>query len=173
MVAALFVRKNSHYKQMPCIDCYDIDRDARTWPGGVPGIFHPPCRAWGKLSHFANPRYDEKELSIWAMSKVRQFGGVLEHPAHSRLWLASGCSSFGVRDRFGGILVPVYQSWWGHKAPKQTGLYIVGPLPVIPDELPPKMVQSVESMSQACRETTPFNLAVWLVQVAAACGVSA
>lgn len=172
-VAALFVRKTSHYKKMANVDCYDVDRDATTWPGGCPGVFHPPGRAWGQLSHMSNPLPGEKELSIWAMKKVRECGGVLEHPIHSRLWSAAGCASYGVRDSFGGILVPVYQSWWGHKAPKKTGLYFVGPLPAIRDELPPVMTQSVELMSQACRETTPLALALWLVAAAAACKVAA
>ena len=46
-VAALFVRKSNHYAALGC-DCYDATRDALTWPGGVPGVFHPPCRAWGR-----------------------------------------------------------------------------------------------------------------------------
>lgn len=173
MIAALFVRQNSYYKTLDGVDCYDIDRDARSWPGGCPGVFHPPCRAWGKLSHFAKPRHDEKELSVWAMSMVRQNGGVLEHPAHSRLWIESGCSSFGIRDQFGGVLIPVYQSWWGHRAPKQTGLYIVGPLPDMPEYQSPRTIQSVESMSQASREQTPRDLADWLVSCALRCEVAA
>ena len=57
-VAVLFVRSDSVYKQMADVDCYDIDRDARTWPGGCPVVAHPPCRAWGLLRQFAKPRPD-------------------------------------------------------------------------------------------------------------------
>ncbi len=169
MIAALFVRKTSHYKKMAGVDCYDIDRDARTFAGGVPGVYHPPCRSWGKLSHFAKPRKDERELAIWSMDMVRKHGGVLEHPYTSKLWQAANCIGFGMRDQYGGVLVPVYQSWWGHKAPKQTCLYFVGPVPEIPDEKPPTMIQSVENMSAASRETTPINLAIFLVQYAQRC----
>jgi len=65
-------------------------------------------------------------------------------------------------------LIPVLQSWWGHRAPKRTGLYIVGPLPFIPfsDQL---ATGRIEKMCVAERERTPFDLARWLVDVAKAC----
>lgn len=171
-VAALFVRKTTHYRDIPGVDCYDLERDALTWPGGCPGVFHPPCRSWGKLSQFAKPRPGEKELGLWSMAMVRKCGGVVEHPKSSRLWAVAGCIGYGMRDQFGGVLIPVFQSWWGHKAPKETCFYIVGPVPELPDYVPPKMVQSVESMSKARREVTPFDLAVWLVDVARQCEVT-
>lgn len=167
-VAALFVRKNSHYSHLG-VDCYDITRDALTWPGGVPGIYHPPCRAWGQLAHMAKPRPGEAELSLWAMKMVRQFGGVLEHPYASRLWAVSGCLGFGIRDQHGGVLVPVYQSWWGHRAPKKTCLYIVGPVPEIPYIDEPVTTTVVERMGRAERERTPEAFAAWLVELARAC----
>lgn len=170
-VAALFVRRTSHYKQIPGVDAFDADRDARTWRGGCPGVFHPPCRAWGKLAHMAKPREDEKDLARWSMAMVRRWGGVVEHPKSSRLWVESGCIGYGLRDQFGGVLLPVYQSWWGHRAPKETCFYIVGPVPDLPEYQPPRTVQSVESMSQASREVTPFELALWLVRVAQSCEV--
>lgn len=167
MVAALFVRKVNHYAQLGA-DCYDEKRDARTWQGGVPAVFHPPCRAWGQLSHFAKPRPGEAELSIWAMAMVRRFGGVLEHPYCSRLWAASGCRSFGVRDASGGVLIPVMQSWWGHRAPKKSCLYVVGPVPVLPyDELAAKT--TVERMGRPERERTPPAFAKFLFDLAGAC----
>lgn len=41
-VAALFVRADSIYKTMPDVDAWDIERDARRWPGGCPVVAHPP-----------------------------------------------------------------------------------------------------------------------------------
>jgi hypothetical protein len=61
-VSALFVRKDSIYKELG-VDCWDAERNALNWPGGNPLIAHPPCRAWGQLSHWAKPLPGEKEGS--------------------------------------------------------------------------------------------------------------
>lgn len=172
MVAALFVRKENHYLALGC-DCYDADRDALSWPGGVPGVYHPPCRSWGQLSHFAKPRPGERELATWSMQNVRKYGGVLEHPYSSRLWKESGCLSFGIRDDHGGILVPALQSWFGHRAQKKSCFYVVGAMPVFPEKkIEPAAFVMVENMGRAERERTPFDLAVWLVELASRCVVS-
>jgi hypothetical protein len=169
-VAALFVRKTNHYAELG-VDCYDAERDALTWPGGSPGIYHPPCRSWGQLSHMAKPRPGERELALWSMAMIRKFGGVLEHPFASRLWKESRCTSFGTRDDFGGVLVPFYQSWFGHRAQKKSCLYVVGPVPVFPPgEFP--VSAYVEDMGRAERERTPPALAAWLVDLAKRCEVT-
>lgn len=167
-VAVLFVRKTNHYAELGA-DCYDFDRNALTWQGGCPGIFHPPCRSWGQLAHMAKPRPGERELAVWAMAMVRKHGGVVEHPYSSRLWIESGCLGFGMRDHHGGVLVPVLQSWWGHRAPKKSALYIVGPIPEIPYLEDAPTSTTVERMGRPERERTPAALASWLVQVARAC----
>lgn len=165
-IPVLFTRKTSPYLALGC-DCYDYERNALTWQGGRPAIYHPPCRSWGQLSHMAKPRPGERELALWAMEKVRAFGGVLEHPINSKLWQAAGCGSWGVRDDFGGVLVPLYQSSFGHRAPKATGLYMVLPeVPEVPEPRPTSTV--VERMCRAERESTPHDLAVWLVELVGA-----
>lgn len=166
-VAALFVRADTPYGALGC-DCYDAERDALTWAGGVPGVFHPPCRAWGQLAHFAKPRVGERELGLWSMEQCRKWGGVVEHPYASKLWREAGCIGFGLRDAFGGVLLPIYQSWWGHRAPKKTCLYIVGPVPALPD-CGPMGVTVVENMGRAERERTPAQFARFLVEVARSC----
>jgi hypothetical protein len=76
MIAALFARTDSRYKDFPDkYDVYDINRDARNFSKNYPVIAHPPCRAWGMLSHMANPRPDEKDLAWFALDKVRTNGG--------------------------------------------------------------------------------------------------
>ncbi len=166
-VAALFVRADNHYEALGC-DCFDIDRDALTWRGGVPGVFHPPCRSWGQLSHFAKPRPGERELATWSIDMVRRWGGVVEHPINSRLWKAVGCLPYGMRDQHGGVLIPVMQSWFGHRAPKKTGLYIVGPIPEIPEPVSGP-VTTIERMCRAERERTPPLFAKFLVDLARNC----
>jgi hypothetical protein len=86
MIAVLFARDDSRYKELDGYDVYDINKDARTFCKKIPVIAHPPCRAWGMLSHMANPREGEKQLAYLALAQVRLNGGILEHPAGSRLW---------------------------------------------------------------------------------------
>jgi hypothetical protein len=168
MIAALFVRPDSHYKGIPGVDAYDQDRDALTWPGGCPGIFHPPCRTWSRLSHFVKDAPDfEQSLGLWSMAMVRRFGGVVEHPKDSKLWAAAGCLTPGLRDAHGGILVTLEQGWYGHRAPKATALYIVGaPVPDIPLLATVSQDHRIERMGRAERERTPPVFAALLVHLA-------
>lgn len=164
-VAALFTRRRSVYHALGA-DCYDASRDARTFDLACPVVAHPPCRAWGKLRGMAKPRRDERDLAWFALWAVRHCGGVLEHPIHSRLWDEAGIYP-GCRDPFGGVLVPVDQLAWGHRAEKLTGLYCVGTL-VQPrlgfvDPLVP-----VERMGAPEREATPIHLARELLDAARA-----
>ena len=101
-VAALFVRADSIYKQLPGVDAWDAERDALRWPGGCAVVAHPPCRGWGKLHYFAKPAPGEPDLGPWAVGQVRRFGGVLEHPKDSRLWPAAGLPRPGQVDAWGG-----------------------------------------------------------------------
>jgi len=177
-VAVLFARRDSIYKMLDGVDVWDIDRDARTWPGGCPVIAHPPCRAWGRLRHFAKPLPGERELALWAVEQIRRWGGVLEHPAASQLWPAAGLPAVGHRDEFSGWTFGVQQWWFGHRAAKATRLYIVGcepkRLPPIPFRLgePSHVVQSSKRIghrphiSKAEREHTPLAFAEWLIEVA-------
>jgi len=137
MIGVLFARQDSRYKQLEGYDVYDIDRDARNFNGDYPVIAHPPCRAWGRLSHMANPRPDEKDLAWFALEKVRKNGGVLEHPQGSRLWKEAPLPMPGeFPDEFGGFSILIDQYHFGHVARKWTHLYIVGieskDLPEIP-----------------------------------------
>lgn len=188
MVAALFARADSVYKTMPGLDVYDMERDARSFGLDRPVIAHPPCRSWSRLRHFAKPRADEKDLARWALHVVRHCGGVLEHPSGSALFREGLLPKPGSTDRdaFGGWVLPVSQSWFGHRAEKRTWPYIVGAEPA---DLPPIPLRLGEAertcglwsgrdrskargeVSKAEREHTPPDFARWLVEVARACQV--
>lgn len=189
-VAVLFARDDSVYKTMPECEVYDRVRDARTYDGPWPVVAHPPCRAWGRLRSFAKPRADERNLARLAVSLVREFGGVLEHPAESTLWDAQrmpkphhGASIR--RDEAGGWTFEAPQKWWGHKAEKATWLYVVGCEPWEMPELPfvlgeaQYVVQSRKRedhrphITKAEREHTPPELAAWLVRLAGRCQAAA
>lgn len=178
-VAVLFARADSVYKTLPGCDVWDIERDARRWPGGGPAVAHPPCRAWGRLRQFAKPREDEKALGPWAVEQVRRFGGVLEHPAESTLWAHCRMPRPGqFPDDFDGWSIEIQQFHWGHRAEKATWLYIVGlqisNLPALPWRegrpthcvRPTKSYPRLPSITKAEREHTPPALAEWLVGIA-------
>lgn len=163
-VAALFACASGPYGALGC-DVYDVTRDARTFDLAAPVVAHPPCRGWGRLRHWAKPRADERDLAIWAVWVARHCGGVVEHPAASRLWAFFGLRP-GRRDEWGGILVGVYQDAFGHRAPKATMLYCVRtPLPE-PRVMYAAGVGRVERMGRAERERTPVELARELVACA-------
>ena len=179
-VAVLFARADSHYKALAGVDVWDIDRDARNWPGGTPLVAHPPCRAWGLLRQFSKPRPDEKQLAIDAIAHVRTFGGVLEHPARSDLWNHMHLPKPGeFSDEFGGYSIEVEQFHWGHKAEKRTWLYIVGcdELPAMPRRpgkpthvvKPRKNGTGAKIITKSEREHTPPDFARWLVDLATRC----
>lgn len=194
-VAVLFARSDSVYKTLPGCDVYDIERDARTWPGGAPVVAHPPCRAWGRLRAFAKPRHDEKDLARWAVAQVRRWGGVLEHPESSTLWADQRLPRhLNERDGHGGWTMPIHQWWFGHRAQKRTWLYIVGVNPWEVPDYPLRLGQSdcrirldkrrpdgthirkgdpdyQPILGDAEREHTPPDLAVWLVELARRCAL--
>lgn len=191
IVPVLFARSDSIYKSFPVCDVYDIHRDAKTWEGGRPAIAHPPCRSWGMLAQFAKPAAGEKELAIWAVDQIRKFGGVLEHPAGSKLWQAAGLPAPGHFDEFGGFTTALNQHWFGHRAEKATLLYIVGTtprnLPAMPLEIgePSHVVTWTKRpegskrtatgrpcrprITLAEREHTPPDFAKFLIEIALSC----
>lgn len=168
-VSVLFARSDSCYFEL-VDDIWDIARDARLYLGSNPVVAHPPCRGWGRLSHWAKPRHDEKALGLFAVDAVRRCGGVLEHPHASKLWSAALLPRPGFFDAWGGYTILVDQGWWGHPAPKPTWLYICGvpksDLPAIPVQLHRAAGRTL-ALSPADRERTPVEFARFLVQVAA------
>ncbi|QLE85576.1 hypothetical protein FLM48_11100 [Shewanella sp. Scap07] len=182
-VAVLFARADSIYKSFSGCDVYDINRDALNFNGGLPVVGHPPCRAWGKLRHFAKPVEGEKELAFFCVDQIRLNGGVLEHPKHSKLWDEYNLPNGTEVDEYGGFSLNVDQFWWGHKARKETKLYICGvnrrdipQMPLVIGE--PEYVCSMskakhrpvkKEISKADREHTPPEFAAWLIQLAKKC----
>ena len=179
-VAVLFAATPSVYDALPGLDVYNAARDARTFPGGMPVVAHPPCAQWGRLRAFARDDQAERDLAPWALDQVQRWGGVLEHPFASVLWRHRALPAPGTRDRFGGFSLPVNQNWFGHRARKPTLLYVVG---LEPRALPPFPLSIAEptatieteirgrpgalpAVSRRERSATPPQFAEWLVKVA-------
>lgn len=170
-VSVLFARSDSCYFDQVA-DVWDAKRDARGYAGTNSVVAHPPCRGWGRLSHLAKPRFDEKALGLFAAETVRRCGGVLEHPHASKLWAAAQLPLAGTFDAWGGFTILVDQGWFGHAAPKPTWLYICGidkaELPHIPVQLQRAAGRTLR-LSPADRERTPLAFARFLVEIAAKC----
>ncbi len=173
-VSVLFAREDSCYFGLAA-DVWPASRDARNYVGTNPVVCHPPCRAWGRLRHWAKPRHDEKALALFAVEQVRRCGGVLEHPWGSTLWHEAGLPHPGKVDAFGGWTLLVEQGWWGHAAPKPTYLYIVGCSRAAIGDLPVQLRRAAGrtlDLSVADRERTPPRFAAWLVDLAVRCAGS-
>lgn len=170
-LAVLFARGDSIYASF-AVDVWCARRDAMRYEGPWPVVAHPPCRAWGKLRHFAKPRVDEKDCALFAVYSARCWGGVVEHPAGSLVWAACGLPRPGEpADDFGGWTLSVEQSRWAHGATKATWLYIVGcPAELVPELPPPRTgARFVENMHVTERERTPPAFAHWLLRLAIRC----
>lgn len=121
------------FARMPRLDCYGLpDRDARAYDGPHPVVAHPPCGPWGRLRHLYKGA--EHDCAPRAVEQVRRWGGVLEHPAGSKLWDVCGLpaplrngpnAQYGLRDAFDGFSIELDQCDWGHVARKRTWLYLV------------------------------------------------
>lgn len=171
-VAALYVRADGPYASMPGVDPWPVERDATKYEGPWPGVYHPDCAPWGRYRNIA-PTRKRADLAVRAVDQVRWYGGVLEHPCDSRLWVARDLPRPGeTPDQWGGWSMLVRQSWWGHRAPKPTWLYIVGCAPVDIPQLPPPVTDPggrVENMCHRERELSPPAFAAWLVELARRC----
>ena len=137
-VAALFVETDGVYFRMPDVDPWDKQRDARQYAGPHPVVAHPPCKRWGRFWHGSTAKPHQFKLGAdegcfaAALTAVRNFGGVLEHPAHSKAWAWFGLKApeqgkgWQPADAFGGMACYVEQGHYGHESRKPTWLYAAG-----------------------------------------------
>ena len=138
MIAALYVERNGVYAGLPDVDPWPIQRDARRYAGPWPVVAHPPCERWGRYwfggpsSRTRKTKGDDDGCFAAALTAVRCWGGVLEHPEASHAWRAFGltippkCGGWSMPDDFGGVTCCVEQGHYGHRARKATWLYAVG-----------------------------------------------
>jgi hypothetical protein len=200
VIAALYVEPAGAYVGLPHVDPWDEARDARTYAGPWPVVAHPPCERWGRFWH-GSPRKphqfklgDDGGCFAAALTCVRQWGGVLEHPADSHAWAAFGLrrpprsGGWVQADDHGGWTCYVEQGHYGHAARKATWLYackVVLPdlrWGQLPQRLDPKMVErhgyeyarrkGLVSMiggkhKKAIRNATPPEFRDVLLQIAA------
>lgn len=138
MIAALYVQTGGCYYGLDGVDPWDVTRDARQYDGPHPVVAHPPCERWGRYWH-GSPRKphqyklgDDSGCFAAALASVREWGGIIEHPADSYAWRAFGLSrpprhgGWVTADLLGGWTCCVEQGHYGHPARKATWLYLFG-----------------------------------------------
>lgn len=135
VIAALYVQTGGSYFGLEGVDPWDEARDARRYAGPWPVVAHPPCSRWCQLAYINQKRYGHKvgddggcfEAALYA---VRQWGGVLEHPAFTYAWpafeLPRPPRAGWAKSICGGWVAQVSQAAYGHRARKLTWLYYVG-----------------------------------------------
>lgn len=143
VIAALYVEADGAYFGLPGVEPWDEAKDARRYTGHAPVVAHPPCQRWGRYWHGAPNRPHQYRLGedggcfASALTAVRNYGGVLEHPAHSKAWgffgLATPPSSGGwvKADEFGCYTCHVEQGHYGHLSRKAT--WLVAKAPILPE----------------------------------------
>lgn len=187
-VAALYIDPRGPYPAMEGVDCWDAERDARLYSGPHPIVAHPPCGPWGQLAHLCTKQ--DKTLAPLAVEQLIRWGGVLEHPANSRLFRELGLPVPGglPQVRGGRTLwsIKVDQVRWGHACRKPTVLLFadvpmdsVRELP--PDREPTHVVSNYHASAEekarmkaaglkvaggAMKRRTPPLFAEWLVTLA-------
>lgn len=194
-VAALFVETDGCYFGLPNVDPWDITRDARTYAGPSPVIAHPPCERWGRFAEGSPLKKtyragDDDGCFESAIAAVRKFGGILEHPAHSKAWKQFDLTppAEGGWNLCGKELTGIVeQGHYGHPARKRTWLLLVGnmyPRELIwgpsPQRLPQRRLAergyesarrcgAVGNMSHAQRQRTPPAFRDLLISLAESC----
>ncbi len=138
MIAALFVETNGIYFGEKGVDAWCELRDARKYTGPYSVVAHPPCQRWGRYWHGSPCKPHQFRLGedqgcfASALTAVRNYGGVLEHPAYSKAWdyfgivKPKGGAGWIKADAFDGWTCQVEQGHYGHISRKLTWLYSVG-----------------------------------------------
>jgi hypothetical protein len=176
LIAALYVETDGVYYGLPDVDPWDEARDARNYAGPWPVVAHPPCARWSIMAQ-CNPLVRHlKGLDggcfAAALRVVREFGGVLEHPAYSQAWRAFGlvrpAERGWTRSLFDeGWTAQVDQAAYGHPARKPTWLYFVGDdPPALRWGARGKQSANVRNLSDRLRIETPLSFRDALLDMA-------
>ena len=177
-VAALYVDPNGVYANLPNVEVWDEERDARLYAGPWSVVAHPPCASWSAWAGmrevvYGRPRGEDGGCFAAALDAVRRFGGVLEHPAYSKAWDAFGLPIPSVEGAWSQTL---YGDWtcsfdqaaYGLRFNKHTWLYYVGDVP--PDYIAshrPRTGRGPDDVWSDARSRTSPLMADYLVRLAA------
>lgn len=152
IISVLCTLPDSVYKKLDGFDCWDKERNAYNFNGSNPVITHAPCAQWSICKPWAKEDKHEKELAAFCLDKVKQNGGIFEHPAHSSFFKYAGIKP----------TISIDQFWWGFPAKKPTWLYFhdveLLPVPLRFDAIE----TNVRKMWSTQRSITTESFALWL-----------
>ena len=154
-IPVLFTNPDSNYNSFTEFDTWCEDRNAFLSDHRCAAIYHPPCRLFSRLRKFSTAPVNEKKCAFWSLAKVRQFGGILEHPRSSTLWKDGNFNLSGQVDYYGGFLRSVNLSWFGFPAEKKTMLYFVGISPRLLPAIPISLVPPSHIIGSSRSDHTP------------------
>jgi len=167
VIAALYVAAGGCYTDLPGVDAWTEDRDARLYDGPWPVVAHPPCARWSVLAYSVRARYgyeigDDGGCFAHALSCIRKFGGVLEHPARSiafgRFQLGRPAPHHWQRNLWGDWVTQASQTAYGHKAQKRTWLVFHSPTGRQPPELDWREYEATHQVSYGKRDDGTYWL---------------
>lgn len=176
MITVLCAARSSVYRAIPGLDVFTRSRDAWTARPSGPVIAHPPCRCWCRAwplsAMTVKTRIIEMLLGMECVRLVIHNGGILEQPAHSRLWK---CASLpGPSEPFAhrhAWTIELDQAQFGHRASKPTWILFSGIRPSAVNlngwQLQQEQVRSMATMTPGQRSSSPPLFARFLVQCAA------
>lgn len=178
-VAALYVDpRRGPYASIPGVDLWDIERNAKAYPGPHPIVAHPPCGPWGPLSW--NCTKQDPTCGPIAVDQVIRWGGVLEHPKGSKLWQHCNLPTpFQSIPLFAPRVwaLSIDQCRFGHPCLKPTWLLFAGVAPSSLPPLPPprtpthsigcnadaRAMSGTRCLPKSQRHITPPAFAAWLI----------
>jgi hypothetical protein len=145
VIAALYVAKGGCYFGLPDVDPWDEERDARKYAGPWPVVTHPPCQRWSQMNRVNAARWGYKigedgGCFAAALTAVRTYGGVLEHPAESMAFRHHSLprpTRAWTNLEVGDWVCEVDQAAYGHRARKRTWLFYHGRCPPPPLDFRP------------------------------------
>lgn len=174
-ITVLCAARSSVYQSFPGVTIYTRTKDA--WNANCPGpvVAHPPCRCWSRAWALSSltifDRVSEMLLGMECVRLTLKHGGVLEQPAHSRLWAAANLPVPG--EHFPNLPVwslAVDQAEFGHRTSKPTWLLFAGihPGQVLFDEwrLAQMHTRRQARLTPGQRSATPLPFARFLLRSA-------
>jgi hypothetical protein len=167
VVAALYVETGGVYFGLPDVEPWDTERNALLYDGPWSVVAHPPCASWSawagmREAVYGRPRGEDGGCFAHALDCLHRFGGVLEHPAHSRAWQHFGLPEPSVEGVWcatvtGEWVCALDQAAYGLHFNKHTWLCYVGvapPLPIRP--IAPTTGRGPDDVWSDVRSRTPL-----------------